>query len=66
MSQIYKDIKNLESIYNMIKKLEADEFIIEKLIKHLETMKPPNYMRVLKYFSNMLNMIDKLKMPIMI
>jgi hypothetical protein len=50
----------------MIKKLEADEFIIEKLIKHLETMKPPNYMRVLKYFSNMLNMLDKLKMPIMI
>jgi len=48
---IYKDIKNLESADGMIKKLEeinqeADELIFEKLIKHLRTMKPRNYMEV--------------------
>ena len=56
----------MESTYDMIKKLEemnqeADELIVEKLIKLLKIMKPCNYMEVLKSLSDMLNIFNKLK-----
>jgi len=62
----YKDIEDLESAYDMIKKLEEinqkeDELIVKKLIKRLATMKPLNYMEVLKCLSDMLNIFNKLK-----
>jgi len=55
-----------ESAYDMINKLEeinqeADELIVEKLIKKLKIMKPRNYMEVLKCLSDMLNIFNKLK-----
>jgi len=57
---IYQDIEDLESAYDLIKKLEeinqeTDELIVEKLIKQLKIMKPQNYMEVLKCLSDMLN-----------
>jgi len=63
---IYQDIEDLESAFDMIKKLEeinqeADELIVEKLIKKLKIMKPRNYMEVLKCLSDMLNTFNKLK-----
>ncbi len=63
---IYKDIEDLESAYDMIKRLEdinqeADELIVEKLIKQLNFLKPRNYMEVLKCLSDMMNIFNKLK-----
>jgi len=63
---IYNDIEVLESASDMIKKLEeinqeTHEHIFEKLIKQLKTMKPFNFMEVLKGLSDMLNIFNKLK-----
>jgi len=61
---IYKDIEDLNSSYDINKKLEeinqeVDVLIVEKLINQLKTMKPRNDIEDLKYLSDILNIFKQ-------
>jgi len=61
---IYKDIEDLNSSYDINKKLEEinqemDVLIVEKLVNQLKTMKPRNDIEDLKYLSDMLNIFKQ-------
>ena len=61
---IYKDIEDLNSSYDINKKLEEinqemDVLIVEKLVNQLKTMKPRNDIEDLKYLSDILNIFKQ-------